>query len=103
MRKLSCVRKCTPPHTPDLQDPNVAQIVLRTDQLAKLRKLAPDLRTDQELARRMNMDQGQVSRVLRGAAPGARFIAGILDVFGIEFFQDLFAVIPDDDGNGAAA
>ena len=81
----------------------MAKIVLRRQQLAKFRRLVPGLDVDQELARRMGMDPGQVSRVLRGASPGPKFIAGILDVFGIEFFQDLFAVVPDDDGNGEAA
>jgi len=85
------------------QETEVAKLILRRDQLAKLRKLVPGLDTDAALAERMGMTGGQVSRVLRGGTPGPRFIAGLLDVFGIEFFQDLFAVVPDDNGNGEAA
>jgi transcriptional regulator with XRE-family HTH domain len=89
----------------DPQEPDVAKIVLRRDQLAKLRKLKNGgLNTDAAFAEAIGVNPGQVSRVLRGdSAPGAKFIAGVLDVFGVEFFTDLFAVVPDDANDGAAA
>ena len=75
------------------EDYGVATLTLKADQLRKFRSLRDDLKTDSELARRMQMDPGQVSRVLRGAAPGERFIAGLLSVFGVDFFADLFEVV----------
>lgn len=70
----------------------MATLTLKRDQLAKFRTLRDDLKTDAELARRMGMDPAQVSRVLRGAVPGERFIAGLLSIFGVDFFSDLFEV-----------
>ena len=79
----------------------MAQLRLRRDRLARFRKDA-GITTDKDLAARIDMDPGQVSRILGGAAFGPRFIAGVLDVFGIAFFEDLFEVCPDDDGGDAA-
>jgi transcriptional regulator with XRE-family HTH domain len=74
---------------------DVATIRLRKDQLAKFRRLS-GITTDDALATRMGVNAATVSRVLRGtAAPGERFIAGLLLVFGIECFPDLFEVIAD--------
>ena len=52
--------------------------------------------TDAELARRMEITHGQLTRVL-GAQnwPGNRFIAGAIQLFGSERFNDLFHVISD--------
>jgi hypothetical protein len=45
----------------------------------------------------IGVTQGHVSRVLyKGDALGVRFIAGVLDVFGTRFLDDLFVVVPDD-------
>lgn len=85
----------------DPEEAGVAKLVLRRDRLAQFRKLK-GITTDADLAERIGVNAGQVSRVLKGkSAPGPRFIAGILDVFGIEFFADLFAVEPDDNGEAA--
>lgn len=75
----------------------LASLALRTDGLNKIRKLA-NITTDRELAERIGMDAATVSRVLTGkAAPGPRFIAGLIDAFGTEWFSDLFVVVPDDE------
>ncbi len=73
------------------------RLLLRRDRLAQFRRLKGGLDTDKAFAERIGMTQGQVSRILRGSAPGPRFIAGVLDLFGIEFFADLFAIVPDDE------
>ena len=74
----------------------MATLKLRTDQLAKFRRLA-GISTDDALAKRMGVNPATVSRVLRGTAvPGPRFIAGLIDVFGTECFTDLFEVVNDD-------
>ncbi len=78
----------------------MARLVLRRDNLAKLRRLA-GINTDTDFAKRIGMNKGQVSRVLRGGAPGPKFIANTLELFGIDFFQELFTVEPDDEGNAA--
>jgi len=81
----------------------MAKIGLRRDQLAKFRRIARDgLEVDAEFAKRIGVNPGQVSRVLKGkSAPGTRFIAGCLELFGIECFADLFQVVPDDTGAAA--
>ena len=79
----------------------MARLVVRHDQLSKFRRLS-GIKTDAEFAERIGVHPSQVSRVLKGdAAPGTRFIAGVLELFGIECFQDLFAVEPDDNGHAA--
>lgn len=81
----------------------MARISLRSDQLLKFRRIAGQgLEVDATFARRIGMNPGQVSRILHGkSAIGTRFIAGCLELFGVECFADLFTVEPDD--NGAAA
>lgn len=70
----------------------LATLALKPDGLAKLRKLAK-IDTDIELARRSGIDPGNLSRVLTGkAAVGPKFVAGLLDVFGVEWFSELFEV-----------
>ena len=77
----------------------MAKLALRQDQLAKFRRLS-GIKTDLEFAKRIGVHRSQVSRVLSGdAAPGPRFIAGVVALFGVECFQDLFTVIPDDNGD----
>lgn len=74
----------------------LATLGLKLEGLAKVRKLA-GIDTDVELARRAGIDPGNLSRVLSGkAAPGPKFIAGLMDTFGTEWFTDLFEVLPDD-------
>ena len=76
-------------------------LILRVDQLENFRSRMPGLETDAAFAERIGLHPGQVSRVLNDDSHrkfGKRFIAGILDVFGIEFFADLFTIIPDDNG-----
>ncbi len=74
----------------------LATLGLKLEGLAKVRKLA-GIDTDVELARRAGIDPGNLSRVLSGkAAPGPKFIAGLMGTFGTEWFEDLFEVRPDD-------
>lgn len=74
----------------------LATLALKPDGLAKVRKLAK-IDTDVELARRTGINPGNLSRVLNGkAAPGPKFVAGLLDAFGTEWFGDLFEVLPAD-------
>lgn len=88
----------------DFQEPHVATLVLRKDQLTKFRRIkGQGLEVDATFADRIGVNPGQVSRVLKNkSAPGTRFIAGCLDLFGVECFADLFAVEPDDNGSEAA-
>jgi len=75
----------------------MATLALRGDKLAVYR-LRAGLETDAGLARRIGVDPTTVYRVLNGrTAMSARFIAGIIDAFGVEAFPDLFEVIPDAD------
>ncbi len=81
----------------------MAKIALRQEQLKKFRKLK-GIKTDAEFAKLIGVNAGQVSRTLRGdSAPGTRFIAGTLELFGVEFFADLFDIRPDHDDDGEAA
>lgn len=81
----------------------MATIALRHDQLAKYRRLAglggnKAITTDAGFAKLIEVHPAQVSRVLTNkCAPGTRFIAGVLELFGIECFADLFTVEPDED------
>ena len=80
----------------------LATLALKPEGLNKIRKLAR-IETDKQLAELIDMDAATVSRVLTGkAAPGPKFIAGLIGAFGTEWFADLFAVVPDDDENTAA-
>lgn len=85
----------------------MATIALRHDQLAKFRRLAglggnTAITTDAGFAKLIQVHPAQVSRVLTNrSAPGARFIAGVLNLFGTECFADLFSVEPDDNGEAA--
>lgn len=73
-----------------------ATLRLRKERLASFRRLA-GITTDLELAARINVDPSTVSRVLNGTqAPGPRFIAGLVQTFGVDLFPDLFEVIDDD-------
>ncbi|GAA5229212.1 helix-turn-helix domain-containing protein [Arthrobacter cryoconiti] len=73
----------------------MAQLELRKDKLRQYRKLTK-LDTDQQFATAIGVNAATVSRVLSGtSAPGARFIAGLVDVFGVELFGDLFNVLDD--------
>ena len=75
-------------------------LILRVDQLENFRSRMPELETTAAFAERIGLHPGQVSRVLNDESHrkfGKRFIAGILDVFGIEFFADLFTIIPDEE------
>lgn len=74
----------------------VATLQLRTDALAKYRLIA-DVKTNDALAKRMGIDAGNLSRVLRGSqAPGPKFIASLVAAFpGLEL-DDLFEVVLED-------
>lgn len=75
----------------------LATLALKTEALDKMRRLA-GINTDVELARRIGVDPGNLSRVLSGkAAPGPKTIAGLMQTFGTEWFPDLFEVVPDDE------
>lgn len=79
----------------------LSTLELRPEGLAKIRKLA-HIDTDRQLAELIGMDAATVSRVLTGkAAPGPKFIAGLIGAFGPEWFTDLFAVVPGDEGSAA--
>lgn len=74
----------------------LATLALRPEGLKKIRRLA-QIHTDKELALRIGIDPGQLSRVLTGkSAPGPRFIAGCIDAFGSDCFEDLFLVVAED-------
>jgi transcriptional regulator with XRE-family HTH domain len=80
----------------------LATIRLRTEQLERLRRVSRTvgghLLTDKELAERIGIHPSNLHRVLtEKAAPGTKFIAGLLDVYGIEWFSDLFEILPDDE------
>jgi len=70
-----------------------ATLRLRTDALAKYRLIA-GLKTNDALAKRMDIDAGNLSRVLRGGQmPGPKFIAALVAAFpGLEL-DDLFEVV----------
>jgi len=70
-----------------------ATLRLRTDALAKYRQLT-GLSTNDALAKRMKIDAGNLSRVLRGGQmPGPKFIAALVAAFpGLEL-GDLFEVV----------
>lgn len=77
--------------------PVAATLRLRTEQLAKMRRLA-GLTTNRALAERMNYDEGNLSRVLAGKqTPGPRFIAALVSAFPGFDMDDLFEVIPGSD------
>jgi len=77
------------------------KLVIRRDQLTHRKQLA-GIDTDDELARLAGIHATQLSRVLSGKSePGNKFIAGLLHVFGVGAFQDLFAIVSDDDGDAA--
>jgi len=84
-------------------------LVLRVDRLENFRSQVPGLETQAAFAERIGLHPGQVSRILGddgdgpGTGFGRKFIAGVLDVFGIAFFEDLFEVCPDDNGGDDAA
>ena len=74
-----------------------ATLRLRSEQLAKLRKLA-GLETNSALAERMHYDAGNLSRVLAGKqVPGPKFIAALVAAFPGFDLDDLFEVINDKD------
>lgn len=74
----------------------VATLHLRTEALAKYRKIA-GIETNDALAKRMGIDAGNLSRVLTGKqAPGTKFIASLVAAFpGLEL-DDLFEVVMED-------
>jgi hypothetical protein len=79
-------------------------LVLRVDRLENFRSQVPGLETQAAFAERIGLHPGQVSRILGadgdgpGTGFGRKFIAGVLELFGIQFFADLFAIVPDDHG-----
>jgi hypothetical protein len=71
----------------------VPDIVVNLDGFTKWRRRL-GIDTDRELARRMGMNVATVSRALSGkAAPGRRFIAAALKLFGVAWFSELFNVV----------
>lgn len=75
----------------------VATLQLRTDALAKYRLIA-GIKTNDALAKRMDIDAGNLSRVLAGKqTPGPKFIASLVAAFpGLEL-DDLFEVVVMED------
>lgn len=71
----------------------IATLRLRSDALSKYRRIA-GIETSDALAKRMGIDAGNLSRVLRGTqAPGPKFIASLVAAFpGLEL-DDLFEVV----------
>lgn len=80
----------------------VATLRLNKSRLATYRRLAK-IETDGQLAESIGVHPATVSRILHGTqAPGPRFIAGLVVLFGAELFGELFEVVGDND-EGAAA
>lgn len=74
----------------------VASLRLRVDQLAKIRRWK-GVKTDVDLAQRMGIDAGNLSRVLSGKqTPGAKFIASLCQALDAEL-GDLFEVVGEDE------
>lgn len=70
-----------------------ATLRLKRDVLANYRRLA-DLKTDSALAKKMNHDPGNLSRVLAGTQqPGPKFIAALCAAFDAKL-EELFEVVP---------
>ena len=75
----------------------VATLRLRSEKLKALRRIA-GLDTDKAFAERLEVDPSTLSRVLKGTqAPGARFIAGLVMIFGVDMLEDLIEVRSDDE------
>jgi transcriptional regulator with XRE-family HTH domain len=75
----------------------LAYIKLRKEGLAKLRRLSPQM-SDSQLSRKAEIHATQLHRLLNDdTQPGMRTIAGLCQVFGKEWFGELFDVISDDD------
>lgn len=73
----------------------MATLALNARGVTKIRRLA-GLSKDKDFADRIGIDQSTLSRVLTGkAAPGPRFIAGCVEAFGADVFEDLFTVADD--------
>lgn len=71
------------------------RIRLRDDVVGKCRRLA-GLELDTDLAKAMDIDPSNVSRVLRGLqAPSTKFMAGLLTAFPGFGLDDLFEVVSD--------
>lgn len=82
--------------------PVVATLRLRTDQLAKIRRWK-GVATDSDLAARMGIDAGSVSRVLRGTQqPGPKFVASLCLALDASL-DDLFEAVPGDERTGQVA
>lgn len=95
LRRRICARRFIVIHANTAQGATVPAIALRHTNFRDL--LANNnIRSEAEAARRAGITPGQLWRVLAGRSePGNHFIAGMLDVFGIEAFPTLFAIIPD--------
>ena len=73
----------------------VATLHLKREQLSKIRKWV-GLTTDASLAAKMQIDAGNLSRVLKGTQqPGPKFIAALCSALNAEL-GDLFEVINED-------
>lgn len=71
-----------------------ATLRLKIEQLTKIRGWV-GLKTDAALAERMNIDAGNLSRVLRGVQqPGPKFIAALCSSLNAEL-GDLFEVVDE--------
>lgn len=78
-----------------------ATLRLRHDQLGKIRRWK-DVVTDADLAARMGIDPGSVSRVLRGIQqPGPKFIASLCVALDAGL-DDLFEAVPGADRDEVA-
>ena len=75
----------------------LASLVLNQNGLAKVLRLAK-VDSDRQLSELIGVDVATVCRVRTGkSAPGAKFIAGLMDAFGTEWFADLFDVHPENE------
>lgn len=80
----------------------MAQIELNVETLAKLRRLRPDLKTNRSLAEAMDVNEGNLSRLLAGKSGiGGVMIAGLVKVFGPEWLPDLLVVVDENDDTAA--
>lgn len=72
-------------------------LVIRPDGPQQIRQRC-GVTLNKDLAEHLGIHPAQVSRVLSGKhPPGNRFIAGVVDLCGLEFaFEHVFQIIPDD-------
>lgn len=85
--------------TPQVEGDNGAEtavtLKLKPENLETLKAIAK-IDTNRELAKRLGINQSNLSRILSGTAqPGVPFIAGCVNIFGPRSIDMIFEVVPD--------